>query len=167
MVELHKVQQTLTNLNQISEGNELTNDQQLPPTVQEVLDKFPQVFKDTTQLPPHRTCDHTIQLVPGAQPVNARAYRLPPDQKDEVEKQLREMLQKGLIHLSSNPFASPVLLVRKKDGTWRFCIDYRKLNAVTVKNKHPMPVVEELMNELAGSCWFSKLDLRWGTTRSE
>ena len=120
MVELHKVQQTLTNLNQISEGNELTNDQQLPPTVQEVLDKFPQVFKDTTQLPPHRTCDHTIQLVPGAQPVNARAYRLPPDQKDEVEKQLREMLQKGLIHLSSNPFASPVLLVRKKDGTWRF-----------------------------------------------
>jgi len=66
--------------------------------------------------------------MPGAHPVNARAYRLPPDQKDEVEKQLKEMLQKGLIRLNSSPYASPVLLVHKKDGTWRFCIDYRKLN---------------------------------------
>jgi len=98
--------------------------------------------------------------MPGAHPVNARAYRLPPDQKDEVEKQLKEMLQKGLIRLNSSPYASPVLLVHKKDGTWRFCIDYRKLNAVTVKNKHPMLVVKELLDELASSCWFSKLDLR-------
>jgi hypothetical protein len=134
----------------------------VPPLVQQVLDRFPHVFQDTTALPPQRHSDHTIELVPGAQAVNARAYRLPPDQKDEVEKQLKEMLQKGLIRMSSSPFASPVLLVHKKDGTWRFCINYRRLNAQTIKNKHPMPIVEELLDELAGSCWFSKLDLRSG-----
>jgi hypothetical protein len=133
-----------------------------PPEIQAVLDQFPQVFTEPTDLPPTRPCDHRIDLLPGAPPVNARAYRLPPDQKDEIKKQLKEMLQKGFIRMSSSPFASPVLLVRKKDGSWRFCIDYRKLNALTIRNKHPMPVVEELLDELAGSSWFSKLDLRSG-----
>ena len=94
--------------------------------------------------------------------MHTRAYRFPPDQKDEIEKQLKDMISKGIIRPSASPYPSPVLLVRKKDGSWRFCVDYRKLNAQIVKNKHPMPIVEELLDELAGSSWFSKLDLRSG-----
>ena len=94
--------------------------------------------------------------------MNIRPYRYPPAQKDEIEKQLSEMLKNGIIKHSQSPYASPVLLVKKKDGTWRFCVDYRHLNAQTVKNKHPMPIVDELIDELAGAQWFSKLDFRVG-----
>lgn len=114
------------------------------------------------ELPPQRSFDHHIELLTGTTPVNVRPYRYSPARKDEIEKQLARMLSDGIIKASTSPFASPVLLVRKKDNTWRFCIDYQQLNAFMVKNKHPMPIVEELIDELAGANWFSKLDFRAG-----
>ena len=95
--------------------------------------------------------DHEIHLIPRAVPVNCRPYRYSPLQKDEIERQVSEMLKAGLITPSISPFASPVLLVKKKDGTWGFCVDYRKLNSITVKSRFPMPIVDELLDELAGA----------------
>lgn len=131
-------------------------------TVDSLLIQYKHLFQEPAGLPPQRPYDHHITLVPGAQPVNIRPYRYAPHQKTEIEKQVQDMLASGIIQQSVSPFASPVLLVKKKDGSWRFCVDYRQLNAITVKNKHPLPIVDELMDELAGACYFSKLDCRSG-----
>lgn len=132
------------------------------PEIQALLQEFQSVFQDSTTLPPHRVLDHTIALVPNAVPVNAHPYRYSPAQKDETKCQVSDMLAAGLISPSCSPFASPVLLVKKKDNSWRFCVDYRRLNTLTVKNKFPLPIVDELLDELPGTKYFSKLDLRSG-----
>jgi len=132
------------------------------PEVQQLLTDFSDLFDPPTKLPPSRSCDHSIPLIPGAAPVYSRPYRFSPAIKDEVENQVKEMLASGIIQKSTSPFSSAVLLVKKKDNTWRFCVDYRQLNAITVKGKYPVPIIDELLDELSGSSWFTKLDLRSG-----
>jgi len=133
-----------------------------PEAVKDLLLQYADIFQAPTKLPPHRAYDHAIPLYPDAVPVNARPYHYSPQHKTEIENQVKQLLEAGLITHSHSPFASPVLLVKKKDGQWRFCVDYRKLNALTVKNRFPMPIVEEILDELAGSKLFTKLDMRSG-----
>jgi hypothetical protein len=135
---------------------------QLDSPLESILEQFKDVFEEPTSLPPHKSYDHHIPLILEAVPVNARPYKYSPQHKDEIEKQVKELLAKGLITTSTSPFASPVLLVLKKDGSWRFCVDYRRLNALTIKNSFPMPLIEEILDELAGTKYFTKLYMRSG-----
>ena len=130
--------------------------------IKKVLEEFRDVFQQPEALPPRRQHDHKINLVDGAQPVNIRPYRYGSLQKDIIEKMTEELLNSGVIQNSSSPFASPIVLVKKKDGSWRMCIDYRALNRQTVKDKFPIPLIEELLDELQGAVIFSKIDLRSG-----
>ncbi|CAO2166027.1 unnamed protein product [Urochloa humidicola] len=134
----------------------------VPPELSNLLEEFAEVFSKPVGMPPSRDCDHTIPLIEGASPVNVRPYRYPPAIKDEIEKQVAEMLRAGIIQHSISPFSSSVLLVKKKDQTWRFCVDFRHLNAITLKGKYPVPVIEEFLDELAGASWFTSLDLTAG-----
>jgi hypothetical protein len=134
----------------------------LPIAVQEALKEFQDVFEDPKGLPPEREYDHSILLLPNSIPINAKPYRYSPLHKDEIERQVKELLMAGLIQPNTSPYASPVLLVQKKDGTWRFCVDYRKLNDITIKNRFPMPLIDEILDELAGTKYFSKLDMKSG-----
>jgi len=142
----------------------ILSDQQqvIPDSIQQLLTQYEHLFRTPSGLPPQRAADHKIQLVPEAQPVRIRPYHYSPIQKNEIEAQVQQMLKSGVVRPSTSEFASPVLLVRKKDGTWRFCVDYHHLNAITMKHKHPMPVVDELLDEINGAQWFTKLDFSAG-----
>ncbi|GJZ65943.1 putative reverse transcriptase domain-containing protein, partial [Tanacetum coccineum] len=127
------------------------------------LRDFPEVFPDDLPgLPPPRQVEFKIELVPGAAPVARAPYRLAPSEMKELADQLQELSEKGFIRPSSSPWGAPVLFVKKKDGTFRMCIDYRELNKLTVKNRYPLPRIDDLFDQLQGSSVYSKIDLRTG-----
>lgn len=133
-----------------------------PPSLRPLLTKYSNLFQTPTTLPPPRPTDHSIHLEPNSKPVNVHPYRYPYSQKREIERQVDDMLRRQLIRPSRSPYSSPVLLVKKKDGTWRFCVDYRALNSITVKDRFSLPTIDELLDELGNSSWFSKMDLAQG-----
>ena len=128
--------------------------EEIPGSITALLDQFPEVFQEPTQLPPNRSLDHQIPLKPGAQAFKIKPYWYPHSQKTEIERQIADMLSSGIIKPSNSPYASPVLLVKKKDNTWRFCVDYRHLNDLTIKDRYPIPNIEELLDELHGARFF-------------
>jgi hypothetical protein len=131
-------------------------------TIKVVLE-FPDVFpKDLPGLPPEWKVEFAIELIPGTAPISKRAYRVSGPELVELKKQIDELSEKGYIRPSTSPWAAPVLFVEKKDGTRRICIDYRALNEVTIKNKYPLPRIEDLLDQLRGASVFSKIELRSG-----
>ncbi|GKC60065.1 putative reverse transcriptase domain-containing protein, partial [Tanacetum coccineum] len=126
-----------------------------------VVRDFPEVFPDDLSgLPPSREIKFQIELVPRAIPVVKSPYRLAPSEMEELSGQLKELQDKGFIRPSSSPWGAPVLFVKKKDGSFRMCIDYRELNKLTIKNRYPLPRIDDLFDQLQGSQYFSKIDLR-------
>eukprot|EP00253_Pinus_taeda_P022424 PITA_22424 len=130
--------------------------------LQIVLDNHSKVFETPKGLPAIHDHDHAIHLILGSVPPNIRPYKYPYAQKSEIERMVAEMLEAGIIQSSQSSSSAPVLLVHKKDGSWRMCPDYRELNKLTIKDKFPILVIDELLDELHGSIYFTKLDLHSG-----
>ena len=127
--------------------------------VREFTDVFPE---ELPGLPPDREVSFEIDLIPGSAPVSKAPYRKAPAELKELQVQLQELLDKGFIRPSHSPWGAPVLFVKKKDGSLRMCIDYRELNKLTIKNKYPLPKIDDLFDQLKGAANFSKIDLRSG-----
>ncbi|WVZ97431.1 hypothetical protein U9M48_042971 [Paspalum notatum var. saurae] len=128
-----------------------------------VVCEYPDVFPDELPgMPPDREIEFLIELLPGTAPIAKRQYRVAPKEQELIKENIDELLGKGFIRPSSSPWAFPVLFVDKKDGTRRMCVDYRALNDVTIKNKYPLPRIDDLFDQLQGACVFSKIDLRSG-----
>lgn len=123
----------------------------LPVEVQTLLEQFSDLFQQPDSLPPSRACNHAIPLLLGAQPFYIRPYHYPPALKDEIKRQVKDMLTQGLIQPSTSLFSSPMLLV-KKDNSYRFCVNFRKLNSLTVKSKYSVPIIDQLLDELHQAC---------------
>lgn len=134
----------------------------VPKGLKPILEEFQEVFGNNIQLPLERSQVHRIKLYPDHGAINVRPYRYPHHQKEEIEKQVSELLKAEVIRPSMSSFSSPVLLVKKKDKSWRMCVDYRALNKATIPDKYPIPIVDELLDELYGATMFSKIDLKSG-----
>ncbi|MCO5608638.1 hypothetical protein L7F22_062852 [Adiantum nelumboides] len=150
-------------LNGVDETQVNKNGMQVDLELSNFLNQFQDVFIDDIpgELPPKRgDDDHMIELIPGSSPPNKPPYRVSQAQQEEIMRQVNELVEKGMVRPSSSPFCSPILLVQKKDGTYRMCVDYRALNRITIKNRFHVPRVEDLFDKLQGSTYFSRIDLK-------
>jgi hypothetical protein len=128
-----------------------------------VVNEFPDVFpEELPGMPPDRDIEFVIELKPGTVPIYRTPFRMTTPELAELKEHIRELLEKGFIRPTSSPWGAPVIFVPKKDGTQRLCVDYCALNEVTVKNKYPLPRIDDLFDQLWGACVFSKIDLRSG-----
>nr|CAD1829975.1 unnamed protein product [Ananas comosus var. bracteatus] len=145
-------------------SDEGLDEEALPAEIGTVLANFQDVMPKELpkQLPPRREVDHAIELEPGAKSPAKAPYRMAPPELEELQKQLKELLDAGFIRPSKAPYGAPVLFQRKSDGSLLLCIDYRALNKVTIKNKYPIPLVADLFDQLGGAKYFTKLDYRFG-----
>jgi hypothetical protein len=131
--------------------------------LQAILSKHQLVFSTPQGLPPsHGVHDHSIPLVPGSLPPNIRLYHHPFSQKNEIEKMVQELLNACIIHPSMSPYSSPMVMVLNKEGSWRMCPEFHTLNKLTIKDKFPILVIDDLLDELSGAQFFTKLDLHSG-----
>jgi hypothetical protein len=133
-----------------------------------IVCEYPDVFlEELLGMPPDRDVEFVIDLLPGTGPIAKRPYHMLVDELEELKKQLRELSDKGYIRPSASPWGSPVLFVKKKDGSMRMCIDYRNLKAMTVKNKYPLPRLDDLLDQLKDAKFFAKINLRSGYHQME
>ncbi|GJY43347.1 putative reverse transcriptase domain-containing protein [Tanacetum coccineum] len=151
----HNVEKTKTLMS--TKANELTLSD--IPIIRDFEDVF---LDDLSGLPPQRQVEFCIDLIPEATPVAKSPYRLAPSEMQELSEQLQELQDKRFIRPSHSPWGAPVLFVKKKDGSFRMCIDYRELNKLTIKNRYPLPRIDDLFDQLQGARYFSKIDLRSG-----
>ena len=134
----------------------------ISPNIHKVLDNHSKVFETPKGILHIRDHGHDIHLIPGSVPPNIRPYRYPYAQKSEIERMVAEMLEAGIIQPSQSSFSALVVLLHNKDKSWCMCPDYRELNKLTIKDKFLIPVIDELLDELLGAIYFTKLDLRSG-----
>ncbi|KAA0042118.1 pol protein [Cucumis melo var. makuwa] len=140
-----------------------TREVDVSPSSELVVRDYPDVFpEELPGLPPHREIEFVIELEPGTVPISRAPYRMAPTELKELKVQLQELLDKGFIRPSVSPWGAPVLFVKKKDGSMHLCIDYQELNKVTIKNRYPLPRIDNLFDQLQGATVFSKIDLRSG-----
>ena len=141
----------------------------LPPQVKELLKEFDDIFSKEGPIghPPFRGIEHQINLVLGASLPNRPTYRTNPEETKEIESQVQDLLEKGWVQKSLSPCVVPVLLVTKKDGKWRMCCDYRAINNITIKYRHPIPRLDDMLDELHGFTIFLTLILKVDITKLE